>query len=374
MIRALSPYYVTTNLTYLNPTSVVCSKYTLTVQVWDGLDTEYDGSNPNVKVNTYDITFVNTQSDPTTHDININAIIQDYIEFKQPFPNPAETTQIIDGKNQMWVRTFVRYDEDGTAPAGTEPEEDVKIDFMTLGYAYGNEGKNYDDVADDILLKAQDYKVSRTGFFIYPFVVSDTDTLTITAVSSPNSQLNKTYNIGTTDDSDNKVVNLWIDLNDTSDDEFVTITNTNDTTSATSTTILDIVNECKYTPLDVIFQNKDGANQIFTFFKRQDEAMTITDNHFETNRGQASVGYHQFVRHNVQARTAISAETGFIDEDNNEVVKQMLLSERIWSYIDGIPTPLNIVDKSFKYKTRQNERLVSYTMKFEKSYNEINNI
>ena len=367
MIRALSPYYVTTNLTYLNPTSVVCSKYTLTIQVWNGDNDEYDGHNPNVEVNTYDITFVNTQSDTTTHDININAIIQDYIEFKQPFPNPAETTQIIDGKNQMWVRTFVKFDELTT-------EEEVEIDFMTLGYAYGNEGKNYDTTTDDILLKAQDYKVSRTGFFIYPFVVSDTDALTITAVSSPASQLNESYSIGNTTDSDNKVVYLWIDLNDTSDDEFVTITNTNDVTSATSTTILDIVNECKYTPLDVIFQNKDGANQIFTFFKKQEESMSITDNHFETNRGQASIGYHQFVRHNVQARTSLTVETGFIDEDNTEVVKQMLLSERIWMYVDAVPTPLDIVDKSFKYKTRQNDRLISYTIKFEKSYNEINNI
>ena len=374
MIRALSPYYITTNLSYATPTVVVCTKYILTIQVWNGLDTEYDGSNSNVKVNTYDITFVNTQADETVHDININAIIQDYIEFKQPYPNPAATTQIIPGKNQMWVRTFVNYDPSPTAPAGTEPEEDIKIDFMTLGYAYGNEGKNFSTVEDNILIKAQDYKVSRKGFFIYPFVVPETETLTITVVSSPDSQINKSYNINGTTNSDNKVVYIWIDLNDTSDDEFVTITNTNDDTSATSTTILDIVNECKYTPLDVIFQNKDGANQIFTFFKRQDEGMTITDNHFETNRGQASIGYHQFVRHNVQARTAISAETGFIDEDNNEVVKQMLLSERIWSYIDGVPTPLNIVDKSFKYKTRQNERLVSYTMKFQKSYNEINNI
>ena len=71
MIRALSPYYITTNLTYLNPTSIVCAKYTLTIQVWNGLKTGFNGSD----VESYDITFINTQADPTTHDININAII-----------------------------------------------------------------------------------------------------------------------------------------------------------------------------------------------------------------------------------------------------------------------------------------------------------
>jgi hypothetical protein len=123
-----------------------------------------------------------------------------------------------------------------------------------------------------------------------------------------------------------------------------------------------------------MFQNKDGGIQMFTFFKKQEESMTITDNHFETNRGQASLGFHQFVRHNVQGRTSLTAETGFIDEDNTEVVKQLLLSERVWSYADGVVTPLNVADKSFKYKTRQNDRLISYTITFEKSYNEINNI
>ena len=363
MIRALSPYYVTTNLTYANPGAVVCSKYTLTIQVWEGSDQGYYGSD----VDTYNITFLNTQEISTTHEININAIIQDYIEFQAPFPNPGDTTQVLDGYNQRWVRTFVKYDSETT-------EEDVTLDFMTLGYAYGDQGKNYSTTTDDILLIAQDYKVSRNGFFIYPFVADSAQTLTITVLSSPASQLNETYNIAATTDSDNKVQYLWVDLNDTSDDEFVSIVNTNDSTSATSTTVLDIVNECKYTPLDVIFQNKDGASQIFTFFKRQDEEMKVTDKIFETNRGQASAGYHQFVRHNVKAETTITAETGFIDEDNNEVLKQMMLSERIWSYIDGVAIPLNIADKSIKYKTRQNERLVSYTIKFKKSYNEINNI
>tara|TARA_R110000787_G_scaffold74880_2_gene166127 strand:+ start:46 stop:1131 length:1086 start_codon:yes stop_codon:yes gene_type:complete len=361
MIRALSPYYITTPLTYSGGTT--CSKYTLTIQVWDGDVLAYGGSG----VNEYEVTFLNTGGSTGSHDININAMIQDYIEFKQPTVNLGDTTQIIDGDNQRWVRTFNTYDG-GTAGFNTT------VDFMTLGYSYGNEGRNYDTVVGDILLAQQDYKVSRTGYFIYPFVVSATQGLTITAESFPGTELNESYNIGNTTGSANKVVYLWVDLHDTADDAYVTITNTNQVTGASSSLNLDIVNECKYDPLDVVFQNKDGASQIFTFFKKQEESMSITDNHFETNRGQASDGYHQFVRHNVQARTTLVAETGFIDEDNTEFVKQMLLSERIWSFVGGVYTPLNIIEKSYKYKTRQNDRLISYTIKFEKSYNEINNI
>jgi hypothetical protein len=246
---------------------------------------------------------------------------------------------------------------------------------MTLGYSYGNEGKNFDTTDGGILIPQQDYKVSRTGFFIFPFVIDNSISSTVTVKSYPDLELNGTYSIGTTNDSANKIVYMWVDVNDTTEDAYIDVTLTTGGGWPTTATItLDIVNEAKYEPLDVVFQNKDGANQIFTFFKKQEESMTITDNHFETNRGQASDGFHQFVRHNVQGRTTLVAETGFIDEDNTEFVKQMLLSERIWSFVGGVYTPLNIVNKSFKYKTRQNDRLISYTVTFEKSYNEINNI
>ena len=364
MIRALSPYYITTPLTYLNEllALVTCETFTLTIEVWDG-ESACVGCSKEI----YEIAFANTQESTGSHDININAIIQDYIDFDPKNPNTKDT-QVMDADNQRWVRTFVNYD------GIDKVTYHETLDFMTLGYAYGDEGRNFDTVEDDILMKAQDYKVSREGFFTLPFLASATDTLTVDAVSSPDSEINFNWNVGTSSNSAKQVQLFWINLNETTTDEFVTLTVTNDTTSVVSTVILDIVNECKYAPLDVMFQNKDGAAQMFTFFKRQKESMTVTDKTFETNRGQASDGYHQFVRHNVQGQTTLSAETGFIDEDNNEVLKQMMLSERIWMYEGVNFIPLNIDDKSIKYKTRQNERLVSYTIKFKKSYNEVNNI
>ena len=364
MIRALSPYYITTPLTYINEllTLETCETFTLTIEVWDG-ESPCVGCSKEI----YVIAFANTQEGTGSHDININAIIQDYIDFDPK--NPATNiTQVIDGDNQRWVRTFVNYD------GSDKVDYHETLDFMTLGYAYGDEGRNFDTVEDDILIKAQDYKVSREGFFTLPFLTNTVGTVTATAVSSPDSEINFSFTAPATLDSAKKVKLFWVDLSETTTDEFVTLTITNDTTSVESTVILDVVGECKYAPLDVMFQNKDGGAQMFTFLKRQKESMTVTDKTFETNRGQASDGFHQFVRHNVQGQTTISAETGFIDEDNNEVLKQMMLSERIWMYNGTNFIPLNIADKSIKYKTRQNERLVSYTIKFKKSYNEVNNI
>jgi hypothetical protein len=75
MIRALSPFYIDTPLVY---GGVTCAKYTLNVWVWNG-----DKSTPD-STNSYQITYQNTTASTGSHSININAIIQDYIEFTEP--------------------------------------------------------------------------------------------------------------------------------------------------------------------------------------------------------------------------------------------------------------------------------------------------
>ena len=354
MIRALSPFYIDTPLVY---GGVTCAKYTLNVWVWNG-----DKSTPD-STNSYQITYQNTTASTGSHSININAIIQDYIEFKEPSLLLSTGIQLIDGNNQEWVYTYVTYD-DLTA---LEHEE---TDIMTLGYAYGNEGRNVTTVSNQTLLKPQEYKVNREGNFVFPIYVPvalGTSDL-ITVKSYPSLDINYSATATQSDESSEIVQYLWIDLSLAVDDAYIEIV------WKGKTTTLDLTDECKYSPLDVFFQNKDGALQTFTFFKKQEESIEVTDSSFETNRGQASDGFHQFVRYGVQGRTTLMAETGWLDEDMNEVLKQILLTERIWSYDGTKYTPLNIKKTSQKFKTRQNDRLINYTMTFEMSYNEINNI
>jgi len=354
MIRALSPFYIDTPLVY---GGVTCAKYTLNVWVWNG-----DKSTPD-STNSYQITYQNTTASTGSHSININAIIQDYIEFKEPSLLLSTGIQLIDGNNQEWVYTYVTYD-DLTA---LEHEE---TDIMTLGYAYGNEGRNVTTVSNQTLLKPQEYKVNREGNFVFPIYVPvalGTSDL-ITVKSYPSLDINYSATATQSDESSEIVQYLWVDLSLAVDDSYIEIV------WKGKTTTLDLTDECKYSPLDVFFQNKDGALQTFTFFKKQEESIDVTDSSFETNRGQASDGFHQFVRYGVQGRTTLMAETGWLDEDMNEVLKQILLTERIWSYDGTKYTPLNIKKTSQKFKTRQNDRLINYTMTFEMSYNEINNI
>ena len=354
MIRALSPFYIDTPLVY---GGVTCAKYILNVWVWNG-----DKSTPD-STNSYQITYENTTASTGTHSININAIIQDYIEFKEPSLLLSTGVQLIDGNNQQWVYSYVTYDAVATI-------QNEATDIMVLGYTYGNEGRNVTAVSNQTLLNPQEYKVNRKGNFVFPiYVPTGVGTSDIISVKSyPSLSINFSATAAQSDLSNKVVKYLWVDLSLSLNDNYAEII------WKGKKTTLNITDECKYNTLDVFFQNKDGALQTFTLFKKQEESINVTDSSFETNRGQASDGFHQFVRYGVQARTTLTAETGWIDEDMNEVVKQILLTERLWSYNGTKYTPLNLKMTSQKFKTRQNDRLINYTMTFEKSYNEINNI
>jgi len=140
------------------------------------------------------------------------------------------------------------------------------------------------------------------------------------------------------------------------------------------TITLYLTDECRYTPIDIAFQNKEGAQQIFTFFKKKTDSMSVTDETFESDRGQPSEGNHQFVRYNVNGKSKFTVNSGFVDEDGNETIKQLLLSERVWEYDGTNFIPLNVNSTNLEFKTRQNDRLINYEFEFEFGFNDINNV
>ena len=161
---------------------------------------------------------------------------------------------------------------------------------------------------------------------------------------------------------------MFVDVSEATTDEYIKITYNGE-----KITLL-ITDECRYTPIDIYFQNKEGAQQVLTFFKAQTESLSVTSEEFQASRGQANLGNHQYIKYNVQGRQKLKVNSGFVAEEMNETFKQLFLSQRVWKYENGIFTPLNLSSKSFEYKTRQKDRLINYELDFEFAFNEINNI
>lgn len=189
--------------------------------------------------------------------------------------------------------------------------------------------------------------------------------MAVTVKSYPLNQID--YTIATPDTvvSGEMVKYLWVDVSEATTDEYIEIVY-----NGVTKTIL-ITDECRYTPVDIAFLNKEGALQIMTFFKAKRDSISVESDQYESNSGQ---GNHQFVKINKQSRSKFTVNSGYVREDKNETVKQLLLSSKIWMLQNGVEVPINASTTSQEFKTRQNDRLINYTIEFEYAFNDINNV
>ena len=144
---------------------------------------------------------------------------------------------------------------------------------------------------------------------------------------------------------------------------------------------VSILEECKYEPKKVTFVNKYGALQDMYFFKKSVEKMNVKKESYKSNILNVSAydSYNHVYRDfNVVGKESVTLSSGFLSEEYNEVFKQMMLSEKVWVTNiteDGEQVlPINVKTSNINYKTSLNDRLVEYTIEFDKSFNVINDI
>tara|TARA_R110000782_G_scaffold108859_1_gene197558 strand:+ start:603 stop:1673 length:1071 start_codon:yes stop_codon:yes gene_type:complete len=355
MIRSISPYYITTPFVSAN-TSLTCTSYTLSIFIWDGLKASVPAT----------ASIEQTKNNPTgstgNDKVNIANLIQDYLEFT---PQSASVTSVIDGNNQYWVQTSVTYITTNSADATTAQE--VFTSLYGLGYSTGIEGENVVTVPNNLLISQDYFKINKSGAFVVPILLDESVTKTGSIISYPDNNINITISEAATTTSSELVKYIWIKTSEAGSDTYI------DVVYDGTTVRLMVTNELKYTPYDVVFQNKLGAEQIITFFKERTDSISIKKTSFESDRGQASAGNHQFVTTSVQARADFKLNTGFIEEENNEMIKQLLMSERVWLHDGTNMIPLEVGKLSQEWKTQLKQKLINYEIDFKYAYNEINN-
>ena len=145
---------------------------------------------------------------------------------------------------------------------------------------------------------------------------------------------------------------------------------------------VNVLEECKYEPKKVTFINKFGALQDMYFFKKAVEMMTIEKESYKSNILNSNFEYsrssHVNRDFNIIGKESVTLSSGFLSEEYNEVFKQMMLSEKVWvtNVTEGVEQvlPINVKTSDITYKTSLNDKLVEYTIEFDKSYDTINNI
>ena len=149
--------------------------------------------------------------------------------------------------------------------------------------------------------------------------------------------------------------------------------------SGTEIVKIKTVDECKYEPIVVTFVNKFGALQDIVFFKKSIESLSVKGEQYKA--ANLNVDSYDTFRHNrtqflVQGQDSITMNTGYLNDEYNKVIEELMLSEQVWMYRDGdtTVTPIIPTTKQVTFKTSLNDRLIDYTINFDMAFDKINNI
>jgi hypothetical protein len=145
----------------------------------------------------------------------------------------------------------------------------------------------------------------------------------------------------------------------------------------TRTITYDVLDGCRYPVINCVFINKFGFPQSFFLTlvnKITDEVDGEDYRGLTSNFGIYNTTDHQYSTFNLNGRSAIICNTDYLNEEENENVKQMLLSEKKWFIEDGEILPVNLESKSVAYKTQLNDKLIQYSFNFKYSFDIINNV
>ena len=136
-----------------------------------------------------------------------------------------------------------------------------------------------------------------------------------------------------------------------------------------------VVCEPKYTPYQIAFINRFGVADFITFFKRSDETGTFTQDSYQKsiyNDGftTPSLQVGKYQSYNVNSRNSLRLNTGFVDQNYDETIKDILMSEYV-AVLDGSNWVSVVPDRgSIEYQKSVNQKLINYTMTFTYAFDE----
>ena len=130
--------------------------------------------------------------------------------------------------------------------------------------------------------------------------------------------------------------------------------------------------ECKYTPVNCSFINKKGGWQQLTFFKAQSNSVNVKGTEYSLMQQNVNYNYQlgQKKLFNINGTQTVKLNTGWVYENYNELMTQLLLSDTI--LLNGLPVTLKT--QSLTYKTNILDKNINFEIEFEYSNSLINNL
>ena len=136
-----------------------------------------------------------------------------------------------------------------------------------------------------------------------------------------------------------------------------------------------LVCEPKYTPYQIAFINRYGVADFITFFKRSDERGNFTQDTYQKsiyNDGftTPSLEVGKYNSFNVNSRNSLTLNTGFVDQDYDETIKDILMSEYVAVLENSQWVAVQPERGSIEYQKHVNQKLINYTLTFNYAFDE----
>lgn len=135
----------------------------------------------------------------------------------------------------------------------------------------------------------------------------------------------------------------------------------------------------KYDTYKITFVNKFGALQDLYFTGKSTESISVQKDSYKSNvidiaNQTYSSTAHQFRDFDIKGRQSMVLNTGYVSEDYNEPIKQLLLSEKVWMTVGSDVIPVNVATNSLTMQTSLNDKLVNYILEFNFAHDTIQNV
>lgn len=138
----------------------------------------------------------------------------------------------------------------------------------------------------------------------------------------------------------------------------------------------ELVCEPKYTPVRVTFINRYGVSDYLTCFKVSTRSGNFTRESYmpQLPRPYDVTQQLQYRNFDVNSRETITVNTGWVDENYDDVIRELLMSEKVSLLYDGQEFTANPTDGGVEYFKEVNAKMINYTLTFEIAWNIRNNI
>lgn len=353
-INVRSPYYIKASNSSLASATMQLYVYTGQAQSGKPASPQYTITKNELDSNNYVV-------------FEISELVRDYLEIEYSGTYSFSTQGV-------WVESDITM-YDGADGTGSSVDTS-NTDLIALdGYGYFTDGINAELKLDALISNNIIYRES-TEDVILPVFGQDTNTVKYYQNTTLVHTVTVTYN-----GHSNQFIQ-FIDSSVVTGDFNKIVVNYGSGAGTDRTINIEELQCSKYTPVKATFVNKFGALQdLYLELKSTESLSTQSETYKSSSLNLSTLTYdvnkHQKQTFDKLGNETIVANTGYIDESFNEVIKQLMLSEQVWlEKLDGTGDafPVNVTTQSLQYKTSVNDKLVQYTLNFEYAFDKINNV